>query len=396
MKSTFRHASAIQLADALQESRHYTLTLIDSFVAVGIDSSANVPMLPAINPPLWELGRIAWFAEWFVLREAQSSNPVAASRPSMLTMGDDWFDANTVAHRARWTLELPSAGALRTYCNEVLDRVLDKLSRVENDDDATLYPYRLVLAHEDARGETLACALQTLGIAAPTSVAEIAVAPHALREICFPGGSFTLGSTPDNGFVFDNEKWAHPFFVPAFVMDSCLISNAQYCEFIADGGYQNSQFWSAAGRAWLMQQESSAPRYWQRGGRVWHCEKFGEVVTLAAHEPVRHICLYEAQAYCAWARRRLPTEAEWEFAVLSGNAALHWGDLWEWTSTPFEPYRGFAADAFLEYSEPCFMTHQTVRGASFATHPRMRSPKYRGFYLPERDDIFVGFRTCAV
>ena len=112
-----------------------------------------MPPLPTLNPPLWELGHIAWFAEWYILREASSSDPTSAVRNSLLTKGDDWFDSNTVPHRQRWNLGLPSTGALKTYCHEVHDRVLDKLSRLadaETDagaNDAALYPYRLALAH---------------------------------------------------------------------------------------------------------------------------------------------------------------------------------------------------------------------------------------------------------
>jgi gamma-glutamyl hercynylcysteine S-oxide synthase len=393
--ASFRNASLQQLAAALQDARQRTLTLFECFLAADLGVPDHVPILPIINPPLWELGHIAWFAEWYVLREAQSSNPAAAQRPSLLSRGDDWFDSNTVPHRARWSLDLPGPGALKMYCHEILDRVLDKLSRAAGD-DATLYPYRLALAHEDMHGEAYAYTLQTLGVAAPASVAGATIRSWAQGEIRFAGGTIELGSSIEDGFVFDNEKWAHPLFVPAFVMDSTLVSNAQFGEFIADGGYQQPQFWSPAGLAWLMQQERSAPRYWQREGRQWSSERFGRRIALPVHEPVRHVSLYEAQAYCRWAGRRLPSEAEWEFAALSGHPALRWGDLWEWTCSPFEPYPGFAADAYLEYSAPWFMTHQVLRGASFATSPRMRSPKYRNFYLPARDDVFVGFRTCKL
>lgn len=390
---TFRNATAKELAAALQDARHYTLALFDRFLAAGLDLPAQVPFLAIVNPPLWEFGHIAWFAEWFVLREAESSNPAAAQRPCLLTQGDDWFDSNTVPHRARWLIDLPGAGALKTYCNEVLDRVLDKLAKLEAGSDLT--PYRLVLAHEDMHGEAFAMTLQTLGLEAPPQIGRNVAAAPSQDAIGFPGGTLWIGSAPDAGFVFDNEKWAHPVLLPAFSIDATLVSNAQYGEFIADGGYQKAEFWSAAGRAWLMQQERSAPRYWQRDGRQWCTERFGRLTALPAHQAVRHVSLFEAQAYCRWAGRRLPDEAEWECAALSGHPGWHWGELWEWTATPFAPYPGFAADAYREYSAPWFGTHQVLRGASFATRPRMRWPKYRNFYMPQRDDVFVGFRTCA-
>lgn len=395
MNFTFRTATPNELAGALQDARSYTLELFDCYAATGRELAGRTPALPHFNPPLWELGHISWFAEWYILRDAESSAPISAQRNSLLTKGDDWFDPNTVPHRARWTLELPSKGALKTYCHEVLDRVLDKLSRAKNA-HAELYPYRLALAYEDMRGEALAQGLQAIGIPLPQRLANRAIPSWAQGEVRFPGGTINLGSRPDGGFVFDNEKWAHPCYVPHVTMDSTLVSNAQFSEFVDDGGYQNPKYWTAAGQAWLMSSERSAPLGWLRDGRHWRCLRFGQQVTLRATEPVRHVNLFEAQAYCMWADRRLPTEAEWEYAALAAHPAWRWGDLWEWTCTPFEPYPGFAPDAYREYSEPNFVTHQSVRGASFATRLRLRSPKFRNFCLPGRDDMFIGFRTCAL
>jgi len=384
----------MQLAQALQDARDYTLALFERYVDAGLDVSARVPQLRTVNPPLWELGHTAWFAEWFVLREATSSHPADALHHSLLSRGDDWFDSNTVPHRSRWTLDLPSTGGLKTYCHEVLDRVLDKLSREANDDHA-LYPYRLALAHEDMHGEAMLYTLQTLGLQAPQREGRGEPLLFQPSEIAFPGGLLELGSAADGGFVFDNERGAHPHYVAPFTIDSGLVTNAQYADFVADGGYDNRQFWSPAGSAWLMRQERSSPRYWQRDGAQWRTTRFGQLHTLAGAEPVRHINLYEAQAYCAWAGRRLATEAEWEYAALSGHPAFRWGQLWEWTASPFEPYPGFVADRYREYSAPWFTTHQVLRGASFATPARLASPKFRNFYPPERDDIFAGLRTCA-
>lgn len=395
LTASFRHARPQQLAEALQSARHYTLALFDCFAAAGYDSLARVPHIATINPPLWELGHTAWFAEWFILREAASSHPADAQRHSLLTRGDDWFDSNTVPHRARWTLDLPSPGALKTYCHEVLDRTLDKLSREAGVDEA-LYPYRLALAHEDMHGEAYLYTLQTLGVPVPEQLLRADTMYGPSSEIAYPGGTLVLGPAQDGGFVFDNEREAHPVYVAPFRIDAGLVTNAQFADFVADGGYQNRQYWSAAGSAWLMGQERSSPRYWQRDGEQWRTMRFGRLSTLAPSEPVRHVCLFEAQAYCAWAGRRLPGEAEWEYAALSGQAGFRWGQLWEWTSSAFEPYPGFVADRYREYSAPWFMTHQVLRGASFATPSRFASARFRNFFKPERDDIFAGFRTCAL
>jgi ergothioneine biosynthesis protein EgtB len=400
-QASFRNAGPRELAAALQDARHYTLALFEALAAIGYDDAARVPRLPIVNPPLWELGHVAWFAEWFVLRGATDSRPGAAAGHSLLARGDDWFDSGTVPHGARWTLDLPPPGAVKTYCHEVLDRILDRLAH-ETDGDAALYPYRLALAHEDMHGEAFMYTLQTLqSSGAPAPAGPLAPRPHGgatggAGEIAFPGGSFLRGGDQSSGFVFDNEKRAAVVKVAPFAIDAALVSTAAYLDFVHDGGYERAQYWTEAGRTWLMTQERSAPRYWAREGEEWHTVRFGRPVALDLAEPVRHVNLYEAQAWCAWAGRRLPTEDEWEYAATANLPGFAWGQLWEWTASAFLPFAGFEADRYRDYSAPWFGTRQTLRGASFATPARLRSARFRNFYTPERDDIFAGFRSCAL
>jgi ergothioneine biosynthesis protein EgtB len=380
----------------LRDARHYTLALFDTLAEAGYADAARVPRSALINPPLWELGHTAWFAEWFVLRAASSSRPGDAFGHSLLARGDDWFDSNLVEHRTRWALDLPGPGAIQTYCQEVLERILERLAN-EPDEDAALYPYRLALAHEDMHGEALLYTLQTLGVALRSEMVGTLPAPLPAGEIAFEGGSFVRGGDQSRGFVFDNEKAAARCRVAPFAIDAGLVTNARYLAFVEDGGYRDARYWSEAGRAWLTDSARSAPRYWRRDadGGDWQQLRFGRRVALVPESPVRHLTLHEAQAYCRWAGRRLPTEAEWEFAAASGHPDFAWGGLWEWTATPFLPYAGFAPDRYLEYSAPWFGSRQVLRGASFATPARFRSPVFRNFFTSGRDDIFNGFRTCA-
>ncbi|NEX61686.1 selenoneine synthase SenA [Noviherbaspirillum galbum] len=394
MNISFRTAGRLELEAAFHASRCRTLALFERFAEAGLAVPRSHNPIAGIDPPLWQLGHIAWFAEWFVLREADTSDSTSALRHSILTKGDDWFDGSMVDAKARWRLDLPGAGAVKTYCREVLDRVLDKLERAGGE-ASDLYPYRLALAYEDMCGEAMAAALQALDLAAPDDIGNKSLPSWGQGEIRFPGGTIRLGSEPD-GFVFDNEKWAHAFHVPTFTMDSTLVTNEQYADFIDDGGYQHAHFWTRGGRGWLMTRDLSAPRDWEREGRTWLCRRFGKMIVLPLHEPVRHLSLYEAQAYCAWAGRRLPTEAEWEYAAMTGHAAFRWGDLWEWTCTPFEPYPGFEPDGWREYSAPHFADDQVLRGASYVTPLRMKSLKFRNFADPGRNDLFAGFRTCVL
>jgi ergothioneine biosynthesis protein EgtB len=353
----------------------------------------RVPYNRGINPPLWEYGHIAWFTEWWTLRDGywNERDELLTRRASLLAGADRWFDSGRVAHDTRWTLDLPPLDEIRHYAQDVFDGVRTKLAAADPRD---LEAFRLALFHEDMHGEALTYMRQTLDYSLPFPD-RLEFRSADARDLEVPGGSFALGSARDDAFVFDNEKWAHEVdLAPVRIAHRC-VTNAAYAAFVEAGGYRDTRWWSDEGRAWLRDERIAHPRRWRTGREGWEYLWFGRWASLPADEPVCHVNAFEAEAYCRWARRRLPSEAEWERAATLG--LIEWGDsVWEWMADAFAPYPGFSPDRYRDYSQPWFHTHRNVRGGSFVTQPRMQHPRYRNFYLPHRNDIFAGFRTCAI
>jgi iron(II)-dependent oxidoreductase len=321
------------------------------------------PKLAIVNPPLWEIGHVSWFQEHWCLRQRADGSLAG----SILPGADALYDSSAVAHDTRWQLPLPDLQATRAYGEAVLERVRERLAR-EAESETLQYFVRLATFHEDMHAEAFHYTRQTLGYEGPDSSFSVSLN----EDLEMKGRRFLLGAKPGSGFVFDNEKWAHEVEIAPFRIARSPVTNAQYLAFVEAGG--------------------AAPRYWRREGGAWLERRFERWLPLQPHEPVRHVSWHEAQAYCAWAQRRLPTEAEWECA----SSHLAHGQVWEWTSSAFDPYPGFVADPYQEYSQPWFGTHKVLRGGSFATPARLLRPTFRNFYTPERGDVFCGFRTCAL
>ncbi|MBV8280549.1 MAG: SUMF1/EgtB/PvdO family nonheme iron enzyme [Candidatus Eremiobacteraeota bacterium] len=357
----------------------------------------RVPYRSGINPPLWELAHVSWFTEWWTLRQQKPlREPGENLRAAPLfPNADPWFDSSIIPHRERWQLPLPECKVVEDYRDAVLDRAIDELA-TEADSDEALYFYRLALFHADMHNEALAYMRQSLDYAAPSEEWS-ALPPLGLegRDTEIAASHFDAGYAMP-GFAFDNETPVADVSLGAYAIAREPVSNAEFARFVESGAYADPRWWTEAGRQWFASNAgNNAPLRWQRGGSgQWEQRWFGASRELVPAEPVCHVNAFEAEAYCRWSKRRLPTELEWEYAAING--LIEWGTVWEWTADAFLPRPGFAAGPYRDYSQPWFGSHRSVRGASIATHPRMRHPRYRNFYTPERNDIFAGFRTCAI
>ena len=402
------------LSLALMDARNHTLQLFGQFQAALQEKNFTVPQLAVLNPPLWELGHIAWFQEWWIARNMQRAlgsrcAPLHTRLASIEPQADCWWHAAQVPHRSRWSLDFPSAAGCRAYLLDTLESTLELLDKTDGSDDA-LYFYRLCLFHEDMHSEAMVMTAQTLGLPLDKHFLKaFTPASMALREpLLVPATRWQMGSgsAPDGGtaqpqgFVFDNELGAHSTDVPEFEIDAQSVTWAQFVEFVRDGGYDQRAWWSAGGWQWLQAQGRRAPRHVEQIGAASGAvlqTRFGQPHRLLGHQSALHISWWEADAWCRWAGRRLPAEVEWEVAAsTAARRGFRWGDVWEWTGTTFNPYPGFSPHPYVEYSQPWFGNHMVLRGGSFATRARMKHPKYRNFYRPERDDVFCGFRSCAL
>jgi gamma-glutamyl hercynylcysteine S-oxide synthase len=393
-----RAAGKDLLSLALMDARNHTLRWIGAYERALELTGLAVPTRPELSPPLWDLGHVGWFQEAWIARNLQrgrgSRCEAGQTRLASIMPGADrWYDTGMVPHAARWTLDLPDLATTKQYLVDTLEATLELLEGTPDDDDA-LYFYRLALFHEDMHREVFATMSQTLGFDAGLLPALPALNPR--EPLLFPGTRWRLGAEP-GGFVFDNEKWAHEVEIPEFEIDAQPVCWDRYAEFVEDGGYDNRAHWSAAGWAWLGADGRRVPRHVDQLRNGVLQQRLGKLMRVPLSQPALHVSWYEADAWCRWAGRRLPSEVEWEAAAHQGaSRGFRWGDVWEWTATTFRPYPGFAADPLREYSEPWFGRCKVLRGASFATAARMKSAKYRNFDEPQRDDIFCGFRSCAL
>lgn len=432
-----RSISPDHLIGMLQDSRVRTLELV-----AGLDGDQLMgPRLDIVNPLLWEIGHVAWFHEHFILRNQDG-------RGFLLAGADALYDSMAIPHDIRWDLPLPSLAGTLDYMGRVHQALIARIEgRMASEKES--YLYQLTTFHEDMHDEAFTYARQTLGYPPPAFAGaqhpSDAAAGAWPGDVDVPGGDFRLGSSPDAPFLFDNEKWAHLVLIHPFRIARAPVTNAEFAAFVDEGGYRHRRFWSDEGWHWREGVGARHPVYWHPAGvGRWSVRRFDHVEDLPPHQPAIHVSWYEAEAWCRWAGRRLPTEAEWEAAAAAEPSAAGllsadkrrypWGDIppsqnhanldgsalgcvdvaacaagdspwgcrqmignvWEWTASVFEPFPGFSADIYREYSEPWFGSRKVLRGGAWMTRRRMVNNTYRNFFTPDRRDVVAGFRTVAL
>ncbi|MEX0870511.1 MAG: selenoneine synthase SenA [Aquisalimonadaceae bacterium] len=435
-----RPVTSADLVQMLDDARQRTIELTRDLTGERLLG----PKLAIVNPPLWELGHQGFFHDHFALHLFHGLPGYRLPDAHRL------YDSGAIPHDDRWALPLPTLDETLAYLQTVRDAMVARLPDGMAS-EAESYVYQLTTFHEDMHGEAFTYTRQTLGYPPPVLSGEIVPEPDISGplpgDVHVPGGQHQLGSDETVPFRFDNEKGVHTVDVPPFRIGRAPVTNAEFAAFVVDGGYRRAELWTEAGWQWRSKQQLDAPICWRlvnNGG--WEVRWFDRWMPLPPHQPVTHVSWFEADAYCRWAGRRLPTEAEWDMAasrvphsdgngLQPGRRRYPWGDVlpvtvpanldghrlgcvdvaaypdgdsafgcrqmmgnvWEWTDSVFGPFPGFRAELYKDYSEPWFPeARRVLRGGAWATRSRMIHNGYRNFFTPERNDILSGFRTCAI
>jgi iron(II)-dependent oxidoreductase len=362
--------SKAAIAGRLAEARRRTLELIEPLD----DGQLNTVYSPILSPLAWDLGHIANFEELWLVQTIGECEPMHGD------LGR-FYDAIENPRVTRGELPILRDAELRAYMADVRERSLDVLDSIDvspGAEDPLLregFVYEMLLAHELQHNETMLQLLQMVDgyESAPVDAALAIEPPPAGPEtVAIAAGEYEIGAH-ERGFAYDNERRRHTVELAAFEIDRTPVSNGAYTEFMEATG-------------------AEPPLYWDRDGESWVSTAMGRRSPIEPRDPVVHVSWDQADAFAGWAGKRLPTEQEWEAARPRLEAV---GRAWEWTSSDFQPYPGFEAFPYPEYSEAFFGDeHKVLRGSSWATHPHVVRPSFRNWDLPRRRQIFAGLR-CA-
>lgn len=347
-----------ELHAVMEEVRGRTFRLVEHLD----ETQLNTVLSPIMSPLSWDLGHVAAYEDLWL-------NHRLAGRELLREDLAALYDAFETPRQVRGDLKFLRGEELREYMATVRERALE--APVE---DGELH--ELVIRHELQHTETMLQAMALGGIVPPDFPGPAPVAGTGLELVEVPEGPFEMGASGE-GFAYDNERPRHTASTARYTIGRTPVTNGAWRQFIADGGYARREVWSDAGWAWR-----------EREGITGHATNGPD------DAPVVHISHFEAEAFARAHDARLPTEAEWEKAAVSG-ALDGIGEVWEWTASRFAGYPGFVAHPYKEYSEVFFGdTYRVLRGSSVATHPRVASKRFRNWDLPERRQLFAGVRIA--
>ncbi|HSM35423.1 MAG TPA: ergothioneine biosynthesis protein EgtB [Longimicrobiales bacterium] len=421
------------IADLLNDARARTLLLIGPLS----EADLKIQHSELMSPIVWDLGHIAEFEKLWLIDNIKGDVRFG----EMPGMYNPFENPRSV----RGELALPSLREILELLADVRAAVLGTLDHVNLVDPRTPvlrdgFVYRMVAQHEYQHNETI---LQTLQLkrgapyAAPRARSFGSSDTSVPEMVSFPGGRVLIG-TDDRSAAYDNERPAHEVDIAPFSIDATPVTNAAYLEFMREGGYGEPRLWSEHGRAWLAETGADAPLYWEMQDGAWHRREMDRMAPVQPDHPVCHVTWYEAEAFAAWAGKRLPTEHEWEAAatwdpVDRSKRAYPWGEeppttlhanldqlafgtapvgahargaspigcldmignVWEWTASDFTAWPGYETFPYAEYSEVFFGPRfKVLRGGSWATRPGAVRGTFRNWDYPIRRQIFSGFR-CA-
>jgi iron(II)-dependent oxidoreductase len=346
--------------DALQAARRHTLRLVAHLDQAQLEAA----IVPYLSPMAWDLGHIAAFEDLWIAHRLGGMPLLRAEHAAL-------YDAFETPREVRAGLDFLRGEALREY----MDAVRARSAQVDPGDGTI---FELVVRHEYQHAETMLQAMALAGLRPPGFRDAGPAGGDGLDLVEMPAGEAEIGAGPD-GFAYDNERPRHVVALEAYAIGRTPVSNATWLSFAEGGGYERREWWSAEGWAWKLDEDIECPSSASTGD---------------PDDAVVHVSWFEAEAFARSVDARLPTELEWEKAVLEGRLAGV-GSAWEWTQSRFSGYPGFRAHPYREYSEVFFGDgYRVLRGRSAATHPHVASPHFRNWDLPRRRQIFSGVRIA--
>lgn len=402
-------------AEAQAMARYQAVRAVSSALAGRLSAEDMTPQAePDCSPAKWHLAHTSWFFDRLILRE-RGASPEPVGRYDAL-FNSYYVQLGARSRRdARGLMTRPSVAEVLAYRTQV-DAAMLRLLEGAPGDAGFVALMELGLQHEQQHQELLLADILALFALNPLSPAFLPPRPRSPRPAApphyreHPGGLVFLGATGE-GFAFDNERPRHRVFLEPFRLADRLVTNAQWAEFVADGGYRTPTLWLSDGWAMCEQEGWAAPRYWRdRDGEPREFTLLGEVAR-SPQAPVAHVSYYEAEAFARWAGRRLPTEAELELAAPSPlelgfatledlSAAVVDPDpshgLWQWSASAYHPYPGFKPleGPAAEYNGKFMINQMVLKGGAFATPRGHTRATYRNFYYPQQRWMFAGVRLA--